>query len=78
MEDIYAGLIVRSSKNKLEFMLALKLDLVFRCAPVVPSLPLQHSPTVPTHPDFSKLAIAQFLNQLEGFTWNLPHILGLH
>lgn len=37
-----------------------------------------HSPTIPTHPDFSKLAVAQFLYQLEGFTGNLPHILGLH
>ncbi|KAA8585918.1 hypothetical protein FQN60_007487 [Etheostoma spectabile] len=40
--------------------------------------PLQHSPLIPTHPDFSKLAVAQFLNQLKGFTGNLPHILGLH
>lgn len=42
------------------------------------SPPLQQSSTIPTHPDFSELAVAQFLNQLEGFAGNLPHILGLH
>lgn len=34
--------------------------------------------SVPTHPHFSELAIAQLLHELEWFAWDLPHILGLH
>lgn len=53
------------------------INFLIRRASVV-LFPRQRIPNSPTHPDFSKLAVAQFLNQLERLAGNLPHILGLH
>lgn len=73
-------LMLLPTKHKQDFMSHTHIfPYACRCAPAVTFTP--HPPartTVPTHPDFSELAVAQFLNQLEGFAWNLPHILGLH